>query len=322
MKFSGVSVNLTGNDLLSIINDFLNVEGLDISKVELNKDISITGVFKKGVAINFTGKIKLGKIENGKIYGEVSAFKILNIGIISIFRKLALKYAVKSFEDKGIYYEKGKVIINIKKILNDIPFVDFDIDDIYLTNSMLNVAVSNLNISLSGDLVKEEIKEEIKEIEDILENDDETTTIEKMKDNYTVGRNYVAMKLPKKVKKAQDYLFIIPDLVALLYRLLKDKRVPIKTKLVISAAIAYTTIPTDIIPDDIPFIGRVDEIAVIFFALDRIVTDIEVNVLLENWQGKNEIIFVFKNIIDYVINFTGAKNVEKIYSFVNELASL
>lgn len=318
MKFSGVSVNLTGNDLLSIINDFLNVEGLDISKVELNKDISITGVFKKGVAINFIGKIKLGKIENGKIYGEVLAFKILNIGIISIFRKLALKYAVKSFEDKGIYYEKGKVIINIKKILNDIPFVDFDIDDIYITNSMLNVAIRNLNISLSGDLVKEEIKE----IEDILENDNETTTIEKIEDNYTLGRNYVAMKLPKKVKKAQDYLFIIPDLVALLYRLLKDKRVPMKTKLVISAAIAYTTIPTDIIPDDIPFIGRVDEIAVIFFALDKIVTDIEVNVLLENWQGKNDIIFVFKSIIEYVINFTGAKNVEKIYSFINELASL
>lgn len=318
MKFSGVSVNLTGNDLLSIINDFLNIEGLDISKVELNKDISITGVFKKGVAINFIGKIKLGKIENGKIYGEVLAFKILNIGIISIFRKLALKYAVKSFEDKGIYYEKGKVIINIKKILNDIPFVDFDIDDIYITNSMLNVAIRNLNISLSGDLVKEEIKE----IEDILENDNETTTIEKIEDNYTLGRNYVAMKLPKKVKKAQDYLFIIPDLVALLYRLLKDKRVPMKTKLVISAAIAYTTIPTDIIPDDIPFIGRVDEIAVIFFALDKIVTDIEVNVLLENWQGKNDIIFVFKSIIEYVINFTGAKNVEKIYSFINELASL
>ena len=318
MKFSGVNVNLTGNDLLSIINDFLNVEGLDISKVELNKDISIAGVFKKGVAINFIGKIKLGKIENGKIYGEVSAFKILNIGIISIFRKLALKYAVKSFEDKGIYYEKGKVIINIKKILNDIPFVDFDIDDIYITNSMLNVAIRNLNISLNGDLVKEEIKE----IEDILENDNETTTIEKIEDNYTLGRNYVAMKLPKKVKKAQDYLFIIPDLVALLYRLLKDKRVPMKTKLVISAAIAYTTIPIDIIPDDIPFVGRVDEIAVIFFALDRIVTDIEVNVLLENWQGKNDIIFVLKSIIEYIINFTGAKNVEKIYNVINELASL
>lgn len=319
MNISGINVNLTGDDLLSIINDFLNVEGLNISKVELNEDIRFTGVFKKGVTINFIGGIKLGKIEDGKIYGEISTFKILNIGIISIFRKIALKYAVKSFEDKGIHYEKGKVIINIKKVLKEIPFVDFDIDDIYIGNSILNVGVKNINVSLSGELIKAELEEDK---EKVLEEPNETIGIEKVEDNYTIGRSYVASKLPDKIKKASDYLFILPDLIALLYRLLKEKRVPIKTKLVIAGAIAYTAFPTDIIPDNIPFVGRVDELAVMFFALDRVVTDIPVNVLLENWQGKNDIIMVLKSIIEYVTNFTGAKNVEKIYSVVNELTSL
>ena len=319
MNISGINVNLTGDDLLSIINDFLNVEGLNISKVELNEDIRFTGVFKKGVTINFIGGIKLGKIEDGKIYGEISTFKILNIGILSIFRKIALKYAVKSFEDKGIHYEKGKVIINIKKVLKEIPFVDFDIDDIYIGNSILNVGVKNINVSLSGELIKAELEEDK---EKVLEEPNETIGIEKVEDNYTIGRSYVASKLPDKIKKASDYLFILPDLIALLYRLLKEKRVPIKTKLVIAGAIAYTAFPTDIIPDNIPFVGRVDELAVMFFALDRVVTDIPVNVLLENWQGKNDIIMVLKSIIEYVTNFTGAKNVEKIYSVVNELTSL
>ena len=319
MRVSGVSVNLTGDDLLSIINDFINVEGLNISKVELNEDIRFTGVFKKGVIINFIGGIKLGKIEDGKIYGEISTFKILNIGIISIFRKIALKYAVKSFEDKGIHYEKGKVIISIKKVLKEIPFVDFDIDDIYIGNSILNVGVKNINVSLSGELIKAELEEDK---EKVLEEPNETIGIEKVEDNYTIGRSYVASKLPDRIKKASDYLFILPDLIALLYRLLKEKRVPIKTKLVIAGAIAYTAFPTDIIPDNIPFVGRVDELAVMFFALDRVVTDIPVNVLLENWQGKNDIIMVLKSIIEYVTNFTGAKNVEKIYSVVNELTSL
>ena len=319
MNISGINVNLTGDDLLSIINDFLNVEGLNISKVELNEDIRFTGVFKKGVTINFIGGIKLGKIEDGKIYGEISTFKILNIGILSIFRKIALKYAVKSFEDKGIHYEKGKVIINIKKVLKEIPFVDFDIDDIYIGNSILNVGVKNINVSLSGELIKAELEEDK---EKVLEEPNETIGIEKVEDNYTIGRSYVASKLPDRIKKASDYLFILPDLIALLYRLLKEKRVPIKTKLVIAGAIAYTAFPTDIIPDNIPFVGRVDELAVMFFALDRVVTDIPVNVLLENWQGKNDIIMVLKSIIEYVTNFTGAKNVEKIYSVVNELTSL
>lgn len=318
MNISGVNVNLTGNDLLSIINDFLNVEGLSISKVELNEDIRFTGVFKKGVAINFIGGIKLGKIEDGKIYGEISTFKILNIGILSIFRKIALKYAVKSFEDKGIYYEKGKVIINIKKILKDVPFVDFDVDDIYIGNSILNVGVKNIKVSLIGDLIKE--VEDSKE--PVIEENTEVTVIKKVEDGYTLGRDYVEGKLPEKVKKVSDYVFIIPDLVALLYRLLKDSRVPTKTKLIISAAVAYIAFPTDIIPDNIPFIGKVDELAVIFFALDRIVNDVPAYILLENWEGKNDIIIALKSIIEYVTNFTGAKNVEKIYSVIGELTSL
>ena len=319
MNISGVNVNLTGNDLLSIINDFLNIEGLTISKVELNEDIGFTGVFKKGVAINFIGGIKLGKIEDGKIYGEISTFKILNIGILSIFRKLALKYAVKSFEDKGIYYEKGKVIINIKKILKDVPFVDFDVDDIYIGKSILNVGVKNIKVSLIGDLIKEEVEDSK---EQVIEENTEATVIKKVEDGYTLGRDYVEGKLPEKVKKVSDYVFIIPDLVALLYRLLKDSRVPMKTKLIISAAVAYIAFPTDIIPDNIPFIGKVDDLAVIFFALDKIVNDVPAYILLENWEGKNDIIIALKSIIEYVTNFTGAKNVEKIYSVIGELTSL
>ena len=111
-------------------------------------------------------------------------------------------------------------------------------------------------------------------------------------------------------------------MAALLYRLLKDKRVPLKTKLIISGSIAYIAFPTDIIPDNIPFVGKVDEIAVAFFALERIISDVSINVILENWEGKNDIVLVIKNIIEYVVNFTGAKNVEKIYNFVEEVMSL
>lgn len=320
MNISGVNVSLTGNNLLSIINEFINIQELKISKVDINDDIQFTGIFRKGVTINFLCGIKIGKIEDGKIYGEISTFKILNIGILSIFRKLALKYAVKSFEDKGIYYEKGKVIVNLKKILKDIPFVDFDVDDIYIGNSILNVGIKNINISIKGELVKaDEVEENAQEV---IDGDKGISVIEKVEDGYTIGRDYACEKLPDKAKKVSDYIFIIPDLVALLYRLLKDRRVPMKTKLIISAAVAYIAFPTDIIPDNIPFIGKVDELAVIFFALNRIVNDVPVHILLENWEGKTDIIIALKSIIEYVTNFTGAKNVEKIYSVVGELASL
>lgn len=318
MNISSVKVALTGENLLSILNEFVSVEGLNLQKIEIEDEIRLYGSFTKGITINFIAGVKLSRIEDGIIHGEVSFFKVAKLKIFSIFRKAALKFALKSLEEKGISYNDGKVVINIKYLLKDVPYVDLDISDIYFTQDLLNVDVANINISLKGTLIKEvPVEEEKKEEFEVIDEN-----IEKVKDYYSLGRNFAVEKLPKKVKTYSDYLFIVPDMAALLYRLLKDKRVSTKTKLIISAAVAYIALPTDIIPDNIPFIGRVDEIAVAFFALERIIDDVPIKVVLENWEGKNDIVFVIRNIIEYVVNFTGARNVEKIYNFIEEIVSL
>lgn len=319
MNISSVKVALTGKDLLSILNEFVNVEGLNVEKIEIEDEIRLYGSFTKGITINFVAGVKLNRIEDGIIHGEVSSFKVAKLKVFSVFRKAALKFALKTLEEKGISYNEGKVVINLKVLLKDVPYVDLNISDIYLNKDVLNVDVSDINISIKGTLIKEVPKEE-KEDEENFEEIDEN--IEKVKDCYSAGRDYVEEKLPQKIKTYSDYLFIVPDMAALLYRLLKDKRVSLKTKLIISGAIAYIGFPTDIIPDNIPFIGKIDEIAVAFFALERIIADVPIKVILENWEGKNDIVFVIKNIIEYVVNFTGAKNVEKVYNFVEEVMSL
>lgn len=318
MNISGVKVSLTGEDLLSIINDFVKVEGLNLAKIEIGEEIKLFGSYVKGFKIDFIAGLRVKRVENGVIHGEVSSFKIAKIKVFSLFRKMALKYTLKSLEEKGINYEDGKVVINLKSLLRDVPYVDLDIADIHIKQNILNVDVTNINISLEGAITKED--PEAIEAEEVIEEINEN--MEKVKDCYSNGRGYLENKLPQKIKTYSDYLFIIPDMAALLYRLLKDKRVPVRTKLIISGAIAYIAFPTDIIPDNIPFIGKVDEIAVAFFALDRIIADVSINVILENWEGKNDIVLVIKNIIEYVTNFTGARNVEKVYNFVEEVMSL
>lgn len=318
MNISGVKVSLTGEDLLSIINDFVKVDGLKLSKIDIGEEIKLQGSYVKGFKIDFIAGVKLKRVENGIIHGEVASFKIAKIKVFSLLRKMALKYALKAIEEKGIKYQDGKVVINLKSILLDVPYVDLDVSDIHITQNILNVDLSRINISLDGALKKE--KEEVEEAEEIIEDIDQD--IVKVKDYYSNGRGYLENKLPQKVKTYSDYLFIIPDMTALLYRLLKDKRVPVRTKLVISGAIAYIAFPTDIIPDNIPFIGKIDEIAVAFFALERIIADVPIKVVLENWEGKNNIVIITRNLIEYVVNFTGARNVEKIYNFLDEIISL
>ncbi|MDY4606397.1 YkvA family protein, partial [Clostridium tertium] len=272
MNISGVKVSLTGEDLLSIINDFVKVEGLNLAKIEIGEEIKLFGSYVKGFKIDFIAGLRVKRVENGVIHGEVSSFKIAKIKVFSLFRKMALKYTLKSLEEKGINYEDGKVVINLKSLLRDVPYVDLDIADIHIKQNILNVDVTNINISLEGAITKEE--PEAIEAEEVIEEINEN--IEKVKDCYSNGRGYLENKLPQKIKTYSDYLFIIPDMAALLYRLLKDKRVPVRTKLIISGAIAYIAFPTDIIPDNIPFIGKVDEIAVAFFALDRIIADVSI----------------------------------------------
>ena len=111
-------------------------------------------------------------------------------------------------------------------------------------------------------------------------------------------------------------------MITLIYRLLKDNRVSIKTKLIISASLAYTCFPSDLIPDKIPFIGKIDDIAVMFFALSKIATDVPPNIILENWAGDDNLIESLKVGLCCVKDIFGVKNVEKIYNLIEELKTL
>ena len=267
MNISNINVGLTGEDLLSIYNDFVSIKELNIENIEIKEDIRIVGSFTKGIVIKFECRFKLNSMENGLINGEVTGFKILNIGIVSFLRKIALKFALKSLSDMGISYDNGKVIIQYKYLLKDIPYVDFDIHSIYCAYGVLNVELKNINLSLGGEL-KKEIELISFEKENKAEFNEEE--IKKTEDCYTKGREKVSRKLPEKAKKYKDYIFVLPDIAALIYRLLKDKRVSMKTKLVISGAVAYITIPSDLIPDKVPFVGKIDDIAIGIFALNEI----------------------------------------------------
>ena len=319
MNVSSINVGLTGEDLISIYNDFVAIKEIKISNIDVKEDIRISGSFTKGLTINFEVKVKLNSMENGLINGELTGFKILNIGIPSFIRKTILKFALKSLSDVGINYDKGKVIIQYKYLLKDIPYVDFDIYSIYCAYGVFNVELRNAKFSLGGEL-KKEIELLNFEKEKVPEFNEED--ISKTEDSYTKGREKIKDKLPNNAKKYSDYIFVLPDIAALIYRLLKDKRVSMKTKLVISAAVAYIAVPCDIIPDKVPFIGKIDDIAIGVFSFYFIMTDVPLNVVLENWQGKNDILIVLKNVIDYATNFTGAKNIDSIYRVMEEVLSV
>ena len=53
----------------------------------------------------------------------------------------------------------------------------------------------------------------------------------------------------------------------LVWRLLADARVPVLPKLIIPLVIVYVVSPIDLIPDVMPIVGQMDDLAVIFMGI-------------------------------------------------------
>lgn len=53
----------------------------------------------------------------------------------------------------------------------------------------------------------------------------------------------------------------------LLWRLYKDRRVPLSSKMVVPAAVLYLLFPVDLVPDFLPALGQFDDLTVLLLSL-------------------------------------------------------
>ena len=95
-------------------------------------------------------------------------------------------------------------------------------------------------------------------------------------------------------KQARKFLteavLLIPRLVQLLFRLMRDPRVSMTNKVLVGASLAYVFSPLDIIPDFIPLAGQVDDLFVVCVVLMRLIADAGDDVIREHWTGSQDLI--------------------------------
>ncbi|MFW6257167.1 MAG: YkvA family protein [Prolixibacteraceae bacterium] len=70
----------------------------------------------------------------------------------------------------------------------------------------------------------------------------------------------------------------------LLYYIMQDKNIPIKSKVTIAAALGYFIVPTDAIIDFTPIIGYTDDLGVLLFALGQVSSSITPEIRLKARQ--------------------------------------
>lgn len=96
----------------------------------------------------------------------------------------------------------------------------------------------------------------------------------------------------------KEYVLLLPRLAKLVWRLTRDPRVPARTKATLFLLGGYLVSPIDLIPDFVPGIGQLDDIAVIAFVLDQMLNRMPEEVVREHWDGDEDLLQVVKEIVD------------------------
>ena len=107
-------------------------------------------------------------------------------------------------------------------------------------------------------------------------------------------------------ERLREYAFLAPRLVRLVYRLMKDPRVPARTKATLFVVAGYIVSPIDVIPDMIPGVGRFDDLIIAAFALDQILNRVPERVVVEHWDGDENVLHIIQEILDISTGFIPA----------------
>jgi len=105
----------------------------------------------------------------------------------------------------------------------------------------------------------------------------------------------------------KEAVLALPNLVKLVGRLIRDPRVPARSKAFALLAAGYVLSPVDLIPDFIPLLGQSDDALVVILALHRLIRSVGEDVVLELWDGSQDILAIVENVVDLAVGLVPAR---------------
>jgi len=156
--------------------------------------------------------------------------------------------------------------------------------------------------------------------------EEETKTGEMVNDEKKVRDTYDELRakaqqwfdanLPDKYRPIGAYIFLLPDMFMLVVRLLKDGRVPTKSKAVLGIVLAYLVLPFDIVPDFIPGFGILDDFIIVVYALNRILGETPQEIVVEHWSGQADLLKVIRDSLAAIDDAVNRNLIQKVKDFL------
>ena len=99
--------------------------------------------------------------------------------------------------------------------------------------------------------------------------------------------------------QVKEYLLLLPDLFALLVRLMGDPRVDKSLRAQLAIVSVYVISPIDLIPDFILPVGLLDDTVALAFILTRVIKvmgETGEDILRQHWEGQGDVLAQLQNI--------------------------
>lgn len=91
--------------------------------------------------------------------------------------------------------------------------------------------------------------------------------------------------MSRPVEAVKALVKALPDIARLIGQLVTDPRLPRSAKIALVAAAVYLASPLDLLPDFIPFLGYLDDVALAAIVLDGIFNYVDRALVLRYWPG-------------------------------------
>ncbi len=100
-----------------------------------------------------------------------------------------------------------------------------------------------------------------------------------------------------------DAVLMMPNIIKLVGRLIKDPRVPRRAKISLGLAFAYVISPIDLVPEVIPVVGWADDVIIVMFAIDSLIARAGTEIVEEHWDGPGDLLSLVQDVVGLSRNF-------------------
>jgi uncharacterized membrane protein YkvA (DUF1232 family) len=113
-------------------------------------------------------------------------------------------------------------------------------------------------------------------------------------------RSRILARRPGEGSRTGDLILLLPDFCVLLWRLMRDPRVPIGGKAIGLLGLGYVVSPLDLMPEFIfgPF-GLIDDLLVVGAALSRVLNYVHPDVVRSHWSGQGDALEAIQRVTEW-----------------------